>query len=56
MSAPTSPTYAKLVAKTPPRIVRSQEQNELYTAVLYDLTSCRMTKDEREFADTHALD
>ena len=50
MSAPTSRTYAKLVAKTPPRIVHTEKQNELYTSVLYDLTSRKMTKDEREFA------
>jgi len=43
--------YAKLVAKTPPRIVHNEQQNEHYIQVLFDLTSRKMTKDEREFAD-----
>jgi len=54
MSAPTA-AYVKLVAKTPPRIVRSEEQNEEYIKALYDLTNRKMTKDEREFADVLTL-
>jgi HTH-type transcriptional regulator/antitoxin HigA len=54
MIAPTV-TYAKLVAKTPPKIVRTEEQNENYIKVLFDLKSRKMTKDEREFADVLTL-
>ncbi len=54
MISPTA-TYAKLVAKTPPRIVRTEEQNESYIKVLFDLKSRKMTKDEREFADVLTL-
>jgi HTH-type transcriptional regulator / antitoxin HigA len=48
-------TYKKLVAKTPPRIVRTEEQNEQYAKVLFDLTSRKMTKEESEFADLLTL-
>ena len=48
-------TYKKLVAKTPPKIVRTEEQNEQYVKVLFDLTSRKMTKEESEFADLLTL-
>jgi len=54
MSSSTA-TYAKLVAKTPPKIVRTEEQNENYIKILFDLNSRKMTKDEREFADVLTL-
>ena len=40
MIAPTA-TYAKLVAKTPPQIVRTEEQNENYIKVLEGLLSAK---------------
>ncbi len=54
MIAPTA-TYAKLVAKTPPQIVRTEEQNENYIKVLEGLLSGKMTKEESEFADLLTL-
>jgi HTH-type transcriptional regulator / antitoxin HigA len=54
MIAPTA-TYAKLVAKTPPQIVRTEEQNENYIKVLAGLLSRKMTKEESEFADLLTL-
>jgi HTH-type transcriptional regulator / antitoxin HigA len=48
-------TYVKLVAKTPPRIVRTEEQNENYIQVLEGLLSRKMTKEESEFADLLTL-
>jgi HTH-type transcriptional regulator / antitoxin HigA len=52
MTAPAvaAVTYKKLVAKTLPKIVRTEEQNEQYIKVLFDLTSHKMTKEESEFA------
>jgi|ERR1700678_420141 HTH-type transcriptional regulator/antitoxin HigA len=57
MTAPAvaAVTYKKLVAKTPPKIVRTEEQNEQYVKVLFDLTSRKMTKEESEFADLLTL-
>jgi HTH-type transcriptional regulator / antitoxin HigA len=49
-SAVAAVTYKKLVAKTLPKIVRTEEQNEQYIKVLFDLTSHKMTKEESEFA------
>jgi hypothetical protein len=52
--------YAKLVAKTPLKIVRTEEQNENYRKVLFDLTSRKMTNIESclifpaSFAKTHS--
>jgi hypothetical protein len=43
-------SYKKLVAKTPPKIIHTEEQNEQYIKILFDLTSRKMTKEESEFA------
>ena len=57
MTAPpvAAVAYKKLVAKTPPKIVRTEDQNEQYVKILFDLTSRKMTKEEREFADLLTL-
>jgi HTH-type transcriptional regulator/antitoxin HigA len=56
MTAPAvAITYKKLVAKTPPKVVHTEEQNEQYIKVLFDLTSRKMTKEESEFADLLTL-
>jgi HTH-type transcriptional regulator/antitoxin HigA len=57
MTAPAvaAVTYKKLVAKTLPKIVHTEEQNEQYIKVLFDLTSHKMTKEESEFADLLTL-
>ncbi len=47
--------YKKLVAETPPGILHSEEQNEQYIKVLFDLTSRKMTNEESEFADLLTL-
>jgi len=57
MIAPTlsATAYKKLVAKTPPKIVQTEEQNEEYIKVLESLLSREMTKEESEFADLLTL-
>jgi HTH-type transcriptional regulator/antitoxin HigA len=57
MTAPAAAavTYKKLVAKILPKIVHTEEQNEQYIKVLFDLTSRKMTKEESEFADLLTL-
>jgi HTH-type transcriptional regulator / antitoxin HigA len=48
-------TYKKLVAKTPPKIVSTEEQNKEYIKVLESLLSRKMTKEESDFADLLTL-
>jgi HTH-type transcriptional regulator/antitoxin HigA len=58
MSALTvSPAYTALLAKVPPRIIRSEEQNEGYIAALYDLEQRhnKWSEAERELADLLTL-
>jgi HTH-type transcriptional regulator/antitoxin HigA len=58
MSALTvSPAYTALLAKIPPRVIRSEEQNEQYIAALYELEQRhkRWTKAEAELADLLTL-
>jgi HTH-type transcriptional regulator/antitoxin HigA len=58
MSALTvSPAYTALLAKIPPRVVRTVEQNEEYIAALYELEQRhkRRTKAEAELADLLTL-
>jgi HTH-type transcriptional regulator/antitoxin HigA len=52
-----NPAYAALLAKVPPRVVRSEEQNEAYIEALYELEQGkgRRTKEERELADLLTL-
>jgi HTH-type transcriptional regulator/antitoxin HigA len=58
MSALTvSPAYTALLARIPPRVVRTEEQNEEYIAALYELEQGhkRWTKAEAELADLLTL-
>jgi HTH-type transcriptional regulator / antitoxin HigA len=52
-----NPAYAALLAKIPPRVIRSAEQNEEYIAALYELEQRhrRWTEAERELADLLTL-
>src|SRR5713101_9832775 len=58
MSALTaSPEYSDLLVRYPPRVIRSEEENELYTKVLYELDQRgrRLTRAERELAELLTL-
>jgi len=58
MSALTvSPAYTALLARIPPRVVRSEEQNESYIAALYELERRhnKWSEAERELADLLTL-
>jgi len=52
-----SPAYAALLAKVPPRVVRTEEQNEGYIAALYELERRhkKWSEAERELADLLTL-
>ena len=58
MSALTvSPAYTALLAKFPPRVIRSDQQNEEYLATLYELEQRHdaWSEAERELADLLTL-
>ena len=58
MSALTvSPEYSALLQKFPPKIIRTEQENEMYTAVLYDLDrrSKTLTSAEKELAELVTL-
>jgi HTH-type transcriptional regulator/antitoxin HigA len=58
MSALTvSPAYTALLARVPPRVIRSEEQNEYFIAALYELEKRhkRWNKAEAEMADLLTL-
>lgn len=58
MSALTvSPAYTVLLATVPPRVIRSEEQNESYLAALYELEQRHeeWTEAEAELADLLTL-
>ena len=52
-----SPVYTALLAKVPPRVVRSDEQNEAYIEALNEVEQRkgRRSKEERELADLLTL-
>jgi HTH-type transcriptional regulator / antitoxin HigA len=52
-----NPAYTALLAKIPPRVIRSEVQNEEYIAALYELEQRhrRWTEAERELADLLTL-
>jgi HTH-type transcriptional regulator / antitoxin HigA len=53
MSALTaSPEYSALLKKFPPKVIRSEKENEAYTAILYELDqrSKKLTPAENELA------
>jgi HTH-type transcriptional regulator / antitoxin HigA len=58
MSAITvSPEYSALLKKIPPKVIRTEEENEEYTEILYDLDrrNKTLTRAERELADLLTL-
>jgi HTH-type transcriptional regulator/antitoxin HigA len=52
-----NPAYAALLAKAPPRVIRSDEQNEAYIEALYAMEQRkgRRSREERELADLLTL-
>jgi HTH-type transcriptional regulator/antitoxin HigA len=52
-----SPEYGAILAKYPPKIIRSEIENEMYTEVLYglDRSSKKLTPAEKELADLLTL-
>jgi HTH-type transcriptional regulator / antitoxin HigA len=54
---PTSTSYAALLVRTPPKIIRTEEENEHYIRALEELErrSESLSKEEREFADLLTL-
>jgi HTH-type transcriptional regulator/antitoxin HigA len=52
-----SPEYGALLKKVPPKVIRTEKENEAYTEVLYDLDqrSKRLTAAEKELADLLTL-
>lgn len=52
-----NPVYTALLAKVPPRVIRSNEQNEAYIEALYDMEQRkgRRSKEELELADLLTL-
>ena len=52
-----SPAYTALLAKVPPRVIRSEEQNEAYIDALYalDQRQDEWTDEEAELADLLTL-
>jgi HTH-type transcriptional regulator / antitoxin HigA len=49
--------YAELLARVPPRVVHTEEENERYIGVLYELEHGRetLTPEERDLADVLTL-
>ena len=52
-----NPEYAALLKKYPPKVIRTEAENEHYTQVLYDLDlrSEKLTEAEKELADLLTL-
>ncbi|MGD0796774.1 MAG: transcriptional regulator [Acidobacteriaceae bacterium] len=52
-----SPAYTALLARVPPRVIRSEEQNERYIAALYELDQrhAEWSEAEAELADLLTL-
>lgn len=56
-SLTVSPEYNALLKKSPPKVIRTEKENEAYTAILYqfDRRSKTLTAAEREFAELLTL-
>lgn len=56
-SLTVSPEYSALLTKFPPKVIRTEEENEMYTEILYDLDrrSRALTPAEKELADLLTL-
>lgn len=52
-----SPEYEALLRKIPPKVIRTEKENEAYTEILYELDqrSSRLTAAEKELADLLTL-
>ena len=51
-----NPVYAKLLAQIPPKVIRSEAENEHYVNALYALEQKRsLTREEKELADLLTL-
>jgi HTH-type transcriptional regulator/antitoxin HigA len=52
-----SPEYEALLRKVPPKVIRTEKENEAYTAILYDLDrrSAKLTAAEKELADRKSV-
>lgn len=52
-----SPEYEALLRKVPPKVIRTEKENEAYTDILYDLDrrSARLTAAEKELAELLTL-
>ena len=56
-SLTVSPEYGTLLKKFPPKVIRSEKENEYYTEILYELDhrSNALTRAEKELADLLTL-
>src|SRR5712691_4436189 len=56
-SSGASPEYTALLAKIPPKVIRTEKENEAYTEILYDLDrrSKTLTPAEKELAQLLTL-
>ena len=56
-SLTVSPEYSALLTKFPPKVIRTEKENETYTAILYDLDrrSKTLTPAEKELAELLTL-
>jgi len=52
-----SPEYGALLRKVPPKVIRTEKENEAYTEVLYELNqrSSKLTAAEKELAELLTL-
>ena len=52
-----SPEYSALLEKFPPKVIRNEKENEMYTEAIYDLDrrSKSLTRAEKELADLLTL-
>jgi HTH-type transcriptional regulator / antitoxin HigA len=53
----TSPEYEALLRKVPPKVIRTEKENEAYTEILYELDSRapKLTAAEKELAELLTL-
>jgi HTH-type transcriptional regulator / antitoxin HigA len=55
-AAIANPAYTNLLAKVPPKVIRSEAENGYYIEALYALEQKRsLTREEKEFADLLTL-
>jgi len=52
-----SPEYEALLRKVPPKVIRTEKENEAYTEILYELDkrSAKLTAAEKELAELLTL-